>query len=407
MSLFRSFLVFLTNHNILFVKLFQVLSTSQHLSPKFLDYFKECTNSYSCYSDDVDHELLGEILRTHNITLCDNRPINAGMIALVYKGISDCKSDGMSDKSKSKYVAIKIKRKNIESRLISGYNELYWVYKIAVFLCWPFAKASSFLKLIRGFIDNKDHIMEQCDFAREIKAMNTFGWEFSNNLENIKNTDKIVVPMVHNRDDESRYIVMDFLEGIDCFHIPEQDKEEYLQLVCSCQAIQVLFTTIIHVDPHPGNIIYMNDENNIKKIGIIDFGMHAYIDTDAKTDVAKGISSIVVKTSTPPITYIRHLTVPPIQLNKYSGEVFNKMNQCAEEIIQMFDDGTTSEHKIIECYVKIAQLHPDFANLELNRDIIRMLLALSSLLTTGLYLCNNDKDKYSTILKNTVLDLVS
>ena len=396
MSLFRSFLVFLTNHNILFVKLFQVLSTSQHLSPKFLDYFKQCTNSYSCYSADVDHELLDEILNTHSITLCDNKPMNAGMIALVYKGYR------VNDE---KYVAIKMKRKNIESRLLSGYKELYWVYNMMAILCYPFARLTSMLRLVKGFIDNKDHIMEQCDFAREIKALNTFGWEFSE-LENITNSDKIVVPMVYNSDDESRYIVMDFLEGVDCFHIPDQDKPEYLQLVCSCQAIQVLFTTIIHVDPHPGNIIYMNVEG-VKKIGIIDFGMHAYIDTDAKTDIAKGISSIVVKSSTPPITYIRHLTIPPIQLNKYSGETFYKMNQCAEEIIQMFDNGTTNEQEIIECYVKITQLHPDFANMEFNRDIIRMLLALSSLLTTGLYLCNNDKERYATILKTTILDLVS
>jgi hypothetical protein len=84
MSFLRSFLVFLTNHNILFVKLFQVLSTNELLSPGFLSYFKECTNNYSCYSSDVDHELLDEILKTHQLALCSSRPINAGMIALVY-----------------------------------------------------------------------------------------------------------------------------------------------------------------------------------------------------------------------------------------------------------------------------------------------------------------------------------
>lgn len=400
MSLLRSFLVFLTNHNILFVKLFQVLSTNQQLSPTFLNYFKECTNHYSSYSSDVDHELLDEILETHQLTLCSSRPINAGMIAIVYKGISVSES-----KSEKKYFAIKMKRKNIEKRLLAGYKELFWLYKIAVFLCYPFTKLSSALHLVKGFIDNKDHIMEQCDFAREIKAMNTFSWEFSE-LENIRNSDKIVVPMVHNSNDESRYILMDFLEGVDCFHIKEEEKIEYLKLICSCQAIQVLFTSIIHVDPHPGNIIYMNIDG-VKKIGVIDFGMHAYIDTEVKTDIAKGLTSVVIKSSTPPITYIRNLTIPPIQLNKYSSEIFRKLNQEAELIVQLFDKGTTSEHKIIECYVKITQIHPDFANMELNRDVIRLLLALSSLLTTGLYLCDHDREQYTTILKNTVVDLVS
>jgi predicted unusual protein kinase regulating ubiquinone biosynthesis (AarF/ABC1/UbiB family) len=392
----RHLLVFLTNHNILLVKLFQVLSTNQHVSPKFLHFFRECTNNYSCYSADVDHELLDEVLQTYQLTLCDNKPINAGMIALVYKCYRV--NDG-------KCLAIKMKRKNIENRLLAGYKELFWLYKIAVFLCWPFAKLYSILNLVKGFMDNKDHIMDQCDFGLEIKAMNTFNWEFSE-LENIKHSDNIVVPMVYNRDDESRYIVMDFLEGVDCFHIPESDKEDYLQLICSCQVVQVLFTTIIHVDPHPGNIVYMNVDG-VKKIGVIDFGMHAYIDTDVKTDVAKGLSSIVVKSSTPPITYIRNLTTPPIQLSKYSDEIFNRLNKEAELIVQMFDDGTTNEQKIIECYVKIKQIHPDFANLELNRDLVRMMLALSSLLTTGLYLCNHDKERYATTLKAIIFDLVS
>ena len=390
-NLVRKILIFITNHNILFVKLFQILSTNKELP---IPYFKECTNHYSAYSNDIDHELLDELLTSYKLTLCSSRPINAGMIALVFKGFRD-----------GKYFAIKMKRRNIESRLLAGYNELYYLYKFARFICYQFKSASSLLNLIKGFIDSKDHIMEQCEFDREIKAMNTFNWEFSE-LENIKNADKIVVPMVYNRDDEKRFIIMDFLEGTDCFHIPEKDKIDYLRLISSCMTIQIMFTSIIHTDPHPGNIIYM-DVNGIKKLGIIDFGMHAYIDTDIKMDVAKGLSSLVVKSSVKPITYLRYLTNPPIQFDKYSVDIFNKLNEEALKIFGYFDDGTINEHKIMMMYITITQAHPDFTNLELNRDMVRLLIAFSSFLTTCMYLCDHNRELCSDIMKTTVTELVS
>ncbi len=386
----------ITNHNILFVKLFQVLSTNQDISPDFLSYFKECTNCYSCYSHDVDHELLDEILQTQNITLCGSRPINAGMIALVYKGYRI--TDG-------KYIAIKTKRKNIEARLTAGYNQLLLFYKIAIFLCYPFSNLYSALNLIKVFIDSKDHIMDQCDFGLEIKAMNAFNWEFSE-LENIKHSDKIIVPMVYNHDNEKRYIAMDFLEGVDCFRVNDEDKIQYMKILATCQTIQILFTSIMHTDPHPGNIIYMND-NGVKKLGIIDFGMHAYIDTDVKMDVAKGLSSLVRRTSVKPITYLRSLTNPPIQFNKYSQDIFDKLNDEALKIIGYFHDGTINEQKIIVCYSAIKLMHPDFSKLELNLDTVRMIIAFASMLATQLYLCNHDHVLYADIMKNALSDLLS
>ena len=392
----RNLLYRLTLHNILCVKLFQILSTNQIVSGDIADYFKHCTNRYECYANDVDHALLDELLSAYGITLCSARPINAGMIAIVFKGYRA--SDG-------KYVAIKMKRRNIEARLMAGYHELRLVHRIASIMFYPFKQIHSTLYLVQGFIDSSDHIMEQCDFRREIQAMVTFNWEISE-LDNIRDSDKIVTPFVYNADNESRFIVMDFLEGVDCFHIKEQDKDIYLELISLCEILQVLFTTVMHTDPHPGNIIYMNVDG-IRKLGIIDFGMHAYIDTEIKSDVASGITSLVFPNNVKPITYIKHLTIPPINIDTYDDRIVELMNREAQKVVDHFDNGTISEQNIIACYNAIKRLHNDFCLLKLNIDMVKLLIALSSLLTTGLYIANHDREKYSNCLKDTLKRVLS
>jgi predicted unusual protein kinase regulating ubiquinone biosynthesis (AarF/ABC1/UbiB family) len=94
----------LINENIIYIKLFQALSSNKYFSLAIINQFKKCTNHSNYCKNDIDDELLSKILESYNVELCDKNPINSGMIALIYKGKT----------KEGNYVILKIKRKNIE-----------------------------------------------------------------------------------------------------------------------------------------------------------------------------------------------------------------------------------------------------------------------------------------------------
>lgn len=354
----------LIEHNILFVKVFQVLSANKFMPSDFSDYFRKCTNNSSFSYDDIDFELLEEIKRVYNIQLYSERPINTGMIAIVFKGSMNGKD-----------VAIKMTRRNIHARLDDGYKELQQFYKLLNFI-W---RDNPFLSLIANFIKAKECILDQCSFQNEIKATNVM----RNSLSEIDltDTDNLIVPEIYNNNDESRFIISEFLDGRDCFSIDDSDKDHYTRLIVTFAMLEIFLTNVVHTDSHPGNMIYMK-RNGVLQIGIIDFGMHLYMSTEIRNCMVSILSDINnSRDPTKSYRFIEPLVLPKISFVSYTEEVKHKVNVLSERLVTLIKDGSVTEHDIVMSIKELGNIHSDFIKLCLNVEAVQLVIAQSCLLS--------------------------
>lgn len=373
----------LVKHNTLFIKLFQFLSANKH------DYFRKYTNNSSYSPDDIDMGLLDEIKREYNITFYSNSntPINTGMIALIFKG----HINGVD-------VAVKIPRKNIRSRLESGFKELQWFYKIINF----FYKDYPILSLVANFIEAQDVILDQCSFETEIIAQNTMRRNLAE-LDHI--TDKLIVPKIYNHDGESRFVITEFLEGIDCFSVDELDRDQYTKLIVIFAITQLFLTEVFHTDSHPGNLIFMK-RDGVPILGIIDFGMHCYISRETRDGVTSILGSISKQYDvTKSYRFLEPFLLPKINFASYSEDIRNKINTISERMMPTITSGSVKEHEIVMYVKELCQLHPDFKKLSLNVETVQLVLAQACLLSTCHFL--SDKEYVSKCYDEIIREIIS
>ena len=90
---------------------------------------------------------------------------------------------------------------------------------------------------------------------------------------NFKYIENIVIPKTYPdfTSADNRIIVMDYLEGKTIHEVDPSDKYEYGRILARYSMKSVLYDRLYHNDLHAGNIFFMED-NDEKKIGIIDFG---------------------------------------------------------------------------------------------------------------------------------------
>ena len=151
----------LADINLFYVKIFQALSTNSNvLSPELMDYLTQFTDNCPYTEDDIDDSFIKDIeivskknpLYNINI-LNDKKPINSGVISLIYEGI-------MNDKK----IIIKVKRKNIADKLIKSLDEIEFILGPVSQL--PQIKGLNIREL---YEENKQIMLEQIDFYKEIE----------------------------------------------------------------------------------------------------------------------------------------------------------------------------------------------------------------------------------------------
>lgn len=332
-------------HNILFVKIFQALSANKHVSDEALQLFRKYTNKSDFYERDIDYKLITEACDKYNITLDGNRPINSGMIALVFKGFVD-----------GKPVVIKTFRKDIASRLRKGHREFVFFYHLLKFILSPFGYGEAF-ESISSFVDTQDYIMTQCNFKDEIYAMMEFKRELDEFVElgTITNFDKIVVPSVYNKRDDSEYMIMDFVTGKSIFDLGEDEKQIAAEMLLTIGMAQMPLLNINHTDLHPGNMLYTNDN----KLAIFDFGMHVKMTPQIKESMFEFVR--IESLSTTDKNYMNALKYwfsPVIDLSNYTRQQMNDANKVCEKYVDKIFTGHLDERGFNEFQKKIGDCMP-------------------------------------------------
>ena len=370
-------------HNVLLIKVFQSLSANQSVSPRVRALFREQTDHAIHTEDDIDYKLLTKITSEYKICLDSPKPINAGMIAVVFKGT-------LTNGDK---VAIKMKRRRIYERVAEGHRDFVGIYNKMRIILRPFKYYYDILMNLQSFVDTGDYILSQCVFDDEIATMKQM-------REDCKEQPKFVIPKVFNETDTD-FIVMDFLDGVDCFSVKEEDKitygTEFFRFTWFCT-----FTTkFAHTDLHPGNLICMSDG----RIGVIDFGMKQEVNARLRGHLMTFLSTGVEREKYPDkqidvLAKIADTFEPRLILETLTPVEYDIINTASMKLFYGVYKGDLDESKF-NAGIELVKKTTGIQHIRFNMDIFRMLMGLSmSQATARLFMPNEDDLK--RVMKITV-----
>jgi predicted unusual protein kinase regulating ubiquinone biosynthesis (AarF/ABC1/UbiB family) len=250
--------------NILYVKIFQALALNHNMiNNEINNGLLKFTDNVPWTNADVDVQTLIDLEREYNIAILnDYKPINSGMISLVFKGIYRV---GVGET-----VIIKMKRVNIENNLNDGIQKLLFCVKLLSFL-------PVYNYQITNIIQNNIVLIKnQTNFNKEVENMKIM-------KTNCKNLRYIKIPTVRSdvTNKFSNIIIMEYIKGETLQMINPCDYIEFSKQIIKFVFVNMLINGQCHGDLHVGNILFIKDENDPKykhKIGILDFGLIYEID---------------------------------------------------------------------------------------------------------------------------------
>lgn len=243
--------------NILYVKIFQALALTTKYNNNNQNLLKY-TDDAPWSEEDIDLDTLHNLETQFNLRIENGyKPINSGMISLVFKGV-------ILDTSEE--VVIKMKRNNIENVLNDAIEKLLFCIYLASFI--PIINNYQISEVTQNSINLIRH---QINFSEEIQ-----------NMEKMRNNCKylryIIIPRVYPgaTDMFSNVILMEYIEGKTVSNVLPEDYSVYATQVIKFALVNLFMKGLCHGDLHVGNILFIKDENAPiykHKICILDFGL--------------------------------------------------------------------------------------------------------------------------------------
>jgi predicted unusual protein kinase regulating ubiquinone biosynthesis (AarF/ABC1/UbiB family) len=308
----NSVATYLSKQNMLYIKMFQAIALNKNLlNDAMSQHLLKYSDNVDYTEEDLDEPSLREIMQKYNLTAADPIiPINSGMIALVYKLKTNLGSD----------VILKIKRNNIDIRLMEDINKLQGL--LHTLSAVPFFKYFCYYIDIPAIVKNNiDFLVQQTDFTREVE-----------NIQLMKNKCRylkyVVIPSVYT--ELTHYypnaILMEYIHGK---KLEQVDKEDYL--VYAKLNIKFGFACcfnfgLAHGDLHNGNILFIKEEDDVYKLGILDYGILYRFDEAIKnkyTEIFAGLFCIDETETAKKLLGV--MFEPEEELKSIDPIVYNKM----------------------------------------------------------------------------------
>jgi predicted unusual protein kinase regulating ubiquinone biosynthesis (AarF/ABC1/UbiB family) len=379
----------LSKKNILYVKIFQACALNNNAIDDTLNnkLIKFTDNAPWNEDEDIDLITLQEFAEEYDIYIENHyKPINSGMISLVFKGI-----DTISEET----VIIKMKRKNIEERLNDGIEKLLFFMKIVDMI--PFLDIYGLPEVIRK---NMDLIKHQTNFLEEVENIQ----HFKKKCQGLK---YIVIPDVYEEVtlNYPDIILMEYIKGSPIYTVEKKDYEIFAKRVMQFFFISMFLNGIVHGDLHIGNILFITDDgedeknpNYRHKIGILDFGI-VYDIRETKNilfDIFTELCSIPPRESAKKILLSGLLDPLPI-IKTLPPAHFDKLLDIVEEFIRIM---VKVDKKIsqLNMYKFVSQLKDYIAenkieglDLKISSDLLKMQVMFGMLHGVILTLCNNEE----------------
>ncbi|KAG1666030.1 hypothetical protein FOA52_006904 [Chlamydomonas sp. UWO 241] len=235
------------------IKIAQAASTRVDMLPQvYLDEFARLQDNVQTFSTVEARDVLEEGLGRPVDTIFEwlsAEPLAAASLGQVYRGKLRAEYGGNE-------VAVKVQRPGV---LGSAALDVFIMRRGAML----FSKLPGMSDQWANVLDDWAlRFFEEMDY--ELEAYNTM--TFKKQMSKLKG---IVVPTIHPGFTSRKVIVSDWIDGEKLGDAPPGEVRALCSTLLNCYLIQLLETGLLHVDPHPGNLMRMRDG----KLVILDFGL--------------------------------------------------------------------------------------------------------------------------------------
>lgn len=269
-SLVRRLAHRLASVNVFYVKVFQAFALNQSLIDETVNNeLIHFTDHAPWNLDDIDVDTLFEVTHQCDIRLQEGfeKPINAGMISLVFLGYR---------RTDNQPVIVKMKRRHIQRKLNDAIDNLLLSMYLLSFI--PLVHKYQLAEVVHK---NIDMVCHQTNFLQEVDNMHKM-------RENCKHLKYVKIPMANRKITEAfpDVIVMDYLHGAKVGQVAQEDYDAFAKQVVKFGIVTTVLHGTAHGDLHCGNILFIKDPEDSKyphKIGVIDFGIVYEVGTVFKT----------------------------------------------------------------------------------------------------------------------------
>jgi len=204
----------------------------------------------------------------------DKNPISAASLGQVHKAIL---KDGNT-------VAVKVQRPGLREQITL---DLYIVRNIALWLKNNIGLIRSDLVALIDELGKR--VFEEMDYINEADNAEKFRKMHEQNI-------KIAVPKIYQEFTSRRVLTMEWIDGTKLTNLEDVkklgiDPDEMIEIGVQCSLEQLLEHGFFHADPHPGNLLALEDG----RLCYLDFGMMSEVSRDSRSGLIQAVVHLVNK----------------------------------------------------------------------------------------------------------------
>ena len=261
-----------------FVKAGQALSTRPDIIPVILlEELSQLQDQLPGFSGDKAMELIEKDLNKNIKDIffkIDKEPISAASLGQVHKAIL----------KNGEVVAVKVQRPGLREQITL---DLYIVRNIAIWLKNNIGLIRSDLVALIDELGKR--VFEEMDYINEAENAEKFRNMHQKNI-------KIAVPKIYNELTSRRVLTMEWIEGTKLTNLDDVkklgiDPDEMIDIGVQCSLEQLLEHGFFHADPHPGNLLALEDG----RLCYLDFGMMSEVSRDSRSGLIQAVVHLVNK----------------------------------------------------------------------------------------------------------------
>ena len=259
-----------------FIKAGQALSTRPDIVPPvLLEELAQLQDQLPGFDSDLAMACIEEDLGAPVDDIYESlerEPISAASLGQVHRGVL----------KNGQRVAVKVQRPGLREQITL---DLYIVRNIAAWL-------NSNIGLIRSdlvaLIDELGRrVFEEMDYLNEASNAERFSELHSHNP-------RIAVPLIFREATSRRVLTMEWIDGVKLTNLDAVrqlgiDPDDMVEVGVSCSLQQLLEHGFFHADPHPGNLLALEDG----RLCYLDFGMMSEVTRESRTGLIQAVVHLV------------------------------------------------------------------------------------------------------------------
>jgi len=261
-----------------FVKAGQALSTRPDIIPVvLLEELSQLQDQLPGFDGNEAMELIEKDLEKKiNIIFAhiEKDPISAASLGQVHKAIL----------LNGETVAVKVQRPGLREQITL---DLYIVRNIAIWLKNNIGLIRSDLVALIDELGKR--VFEEMDYINEADNAEKFREMHKKNI-------KIAVPKIYKEFTSRRVLTMEWIEGTKLTNLEDVQKlgidpDEMIEIGVQCSLEQLLEHGFFHADPHPGNLLALQDG----RLCYLDFGMMSEVSRESRSGLIQAVVHLVNK----------------------------------------------------------------------------------------------------------------